>query len=86
MLFKRVLIAKLIIQIGLRAAIATDLYPNVSKNLHKTQVFIFYNKVQSPDQVADCLGTILSSRFILTTATCIELDTLKLKHAVITKV
>ena len=86
MLFKRVLIAKLIIQIGIRASIAIDLYPNVSKNLHKTQVFIFYDKVQSIDQVADCLGTILSPRFILTTAMCIELDTLKLKHAIITKV
>ena len=85
MLFKRVLIAKLIIQIGIRASIAIDLYPNVSKNLHKTQVFIFYDKVQSIDQVADCLGTILSPRFILTTAMCIELDTLKLKHAFITK-
>ena len=85
MLFKRVLIAKLIIQIGLRVSIAIDLYPNVSKKLHKTQVFIFYDKVQSLDQVADCLGTILSPRFILTTAMCIELDTLKLKNAVITK-
>ena len=86
MLFKRVLIAKLIIQIGLRVSIAIDLYPNVSKKLHKTQVFIFYDKVQSLDQVADCLGTILSPRFILTTAMCIELDPLKLKHAVITNV
>ena len=86
MLFKRVLIAKLIIQIGLRVSIAIDLYPNVSKNLHKTQVFIFYKKAQSLDQVADCLGTILSPRFILTTAMCIELDNLKFKHAVITKI
>ena len=85
MLFKRFLIAKLIIQFGLRISIAIDLYPNVSKNIHKTQVFIFYDKVQSTDQVADCLGTILSPRFILTTAMCIELDTLKLKNAVITK-
>ena len=85
MLFKRVLIAKLILQIGIKASIAIDLYPNVSKNLHKTQVFIFYNKAQSLDQVADCLGTILSPRFILTTAMCIELDTLKLKNAVITR-
>ena len=86
MLFKRFLIAKLIIQFGLRISIAIDLYPNVSKNIHKTQVFIFYDKVKSTDQVADCLGTILSPRFILTTAMCIELDTLKLKNAVITKV
>ena len=88
MLFKRFLIAKLIIQIGLRISIAISENSElsyVSKNWHKTQVFIFYRKAHSIDQVADCLGTILSPRFILTTAMCIELDTLKLKNAVITK-
>ena len=88
MLFKRTLIAKLVIQIGLRVSIVISENSElsyVSKILHKTQVFIFYDKVKSLDQVADCLGTILSPRFILTTAMCIELDILKLNHAVITK-
>ena len=84
---KRAMIATLIILLRVSIAISEDSELSyVSKNLHKTQVFIFYDRAHSLDQVADCLGTILSPRFILTTAMCIETDILKLNHAVITKV
>ena len=87
MLFKQLLIAKLIIEIGLTMSMTPSEKAElsyVSRNWHKTQVFIFYDKEHSLDQVADCLGTILSPRFILTTAMCIALDIFKLQHAVIT--
>jgi hypothetical protein len=87
MLFKQLLITKLIIEIGLTMSMTPSEKSElsyVSKNWHKTQVFIFYDKKHSLDQVADCLGTILSPRFILTTAMCIALDIFELQHAVIT--
>ena len=87
MLFKHLLIAKLIVEIGLTMSMTPSEKAElsyVSRNWHKTQVFIFYDKEHSLDQVADCLGTILSPRFILTTAMCIALDIYKLQHAVIT--
>ena len=88
MLFKRALIAKLFIQIGLVSVTISkpSEHTYVSENWHKTQVFISYDIKTSNEQIIDCIGTILSPRFILTTAMCIELDSLKLKHAVITKV
>ena len=87
MLLKRAMIAKLIILLRVSIAISEDSELSyVSKNLHKTQVFIFYDRAHSLDQVADCLGTILSPRFILTTAMCIKNNILTLNHAVITKV
>ena len=92
MLFKRVLIAKLIIQIGFMVslAISEDLELSyVSENWHKTQVFIFYHVEHSNKHFVDCVGTILSPRFILTTATCIGSYVGPLpefQHAVVRKV
>ena len=90
MMFKRV--AKLIIQIVFLVSITISKKSEqryVSENWHKTQVFIFYNKEHSNEQIADCLGTILSPRFILTTASCIALSvgtSPSLQHAVITRI
>ena len=90
MMFKRV--AKLIIQIVFLVSIAISKKSEqryVSENWHKTQVFIFYNKEQSNEQIADCLGTILSPRFILTTASCIALSvgtSPSLQHSVVTRI
>ena len=56
MLFKQFLIAELIIEIGLTMSLAPSEKPElsyVSRNWHKTQVFIFYDKEHSLDQVAD---------------------------------
>ena len=92
MLFKKVLIAKVIILIALMVSITmaeNSEQSYVSKNWHKTQVFIFYNSEHSNEQNVDCLGTVLSPRFILTTATCIALSvgtSPNLQHAVITKI
>ena len=92
MLFKRVLLTKLIIQIGLMVSITNTEKSEkdiVSENWHKTQVFIFYNKEHSIEHIVDCLGTILSPRFILTTATCIALSvgtSPNLQHAVVAKI
>ena len=72
MLFKKILLTKLIIQIGIMISITNTEKSEkniASENWHKTQVFIFYNKEHSNKQIVDCLGTILSPRFILTTAT-----------------
>ena len=91
MLFKRTLIAKLIIQIGLVSVTISEPseHSYVSENWHKTQVFISYDIKTSNEQTIDCIGTILSPRFILTTATCIHLSVAtspNLKDAVITKI
>ena len=75
MMFERV--AKLIIQFVFLVSITISKKSEqryVSENWHKTQVFIFYNKEHSNEQIANCLGTILSPRFILTTASCIALS------------
>ena len=61
----------------------------MSENWHKTQVFISYDINTSNEQIIDCIGTILSPRFILTTATCIHLSVAtspNLKDAVVTKI
>ena len=91
MLFKRTLIAKIIIQIGLVSVTISEPseHSYVSKNWHKTQVFISYDINTSNEQIVDCIGTILSPRFILTTATCIHLSVVtfpNLKDAVVTKI
>ena len=91
MLFKRTLIAKLIIQIGLVSVTISEPseHSYVSKNWHKAQVFISYDIKTSNEQIIDCIGTILSPRFILTTATCIQLSFAivpNLKDAVVTKI
>ena len=90
MMFERV--AKLIIQFVFLVSITISKKSEqryVSENWHKTQVFIFYNKEHSNEPIADCLGTILSPRFILTTASCIGLSvgtSPSLQHAVVTKI
>ena len=91
MLLKTILITKIIVQIGLVFGTISEKseHSYVSQNWHKTQVFIFYNKEHSNEQIADCLGTILSPRFILTTASCIALSvgtSPSLQHAVITRI
>ena len=90
MMFERV--AKLIIQIVFLVSITISKKSEqryVSENWHKTQVFIFYNKEHSNEHIADCLGTILSPRFILTTASCIALSvgtSPSLQHAIVTRI
>ena len=85
-------VAKLIIQIVFLVSITISKKSEqkyVSENWHKTQVFIFYNKEHSNEQIADCLGTILSPRFILTTASCIGLSvgtSPSLQHAVVSRI
>ena len=91
MLFKRTLIAKLIIQIRLVSITISEPLEHsyVSKNWHKTQVFISYDIKTSNEQIIDCIGTILSPRFILTIATCIHQSVTivpNLKGAVVTKI
>ena len=92
MLLKTILITKIIIQIGLVFGYQMSEkseHSYVSQNWHKTQVFISYNIKHSNQQIVDCIGTILSPRFILTTATCIELSVAtspNLQDAVVTKI
>ena len=85
MLSRNLFMAKLLFQIGI--AIAGNINPkeqkNVSKNWHKTQVFIYYNKQHFVNYQMDCLGTILSTRFILTAATCILNSEVRLKEVII---
>ena len=91
MLLKTILITKIIVQVGLVFGTISEKseLSYVSQNWHKTQVFISYNIQHSNEQIVDCIGTILSTRFILTTATCIELSVAtspNLQDAVITKI
>ena len=92
MLLKTILITKVIVQIGLvlgyRLSEKSE-HSYVSQNWHKTQVFISYNIKHSNQQIVDCIGTLLSPRFILTTATCIALSvgtSPNLQNAVVTKI
>ena len=55
----------------------------VSQNWQRTQGFIYYNKANFDEDHLDCLGTILSRRFILTAATCIFNSDVHLKNAII---
>ena len=91
MLLKTILITKVIVQIGLVFGTISEKseHSYVSQNWHKTQVFISYDLTHSNQQIVDCIGTILSPRFILTTATCIELSVAtspNLQDAVVTKI
>ena len=91
MLLKTILITKVIVQIGLVFGTISEKseHSYVSQNWHKTQVFISYDIKHSNEQIVDCIGTILSTRFILTTATCIELSVAtspNLQDAVVTKI
>ena len=92
MILKTILITKIIVQIGLVFGYQMSEkseHSYVSQNWHKTQVFISYNIKHSNQQIVDCIGTILSPRFILTTATCIELSVAtspNLQDAFVTKI
>ena len=91
MLLKTILITKIIVQVGLVFGTISEKseLSYVSQNWHKTQVFISYNIKHSNQQIVDCIGTILSPRFILTTATCIELSVAtspNLQDAFVTKI
>ena len=81
MLPKILFIAKLLIQIGLVAT--GNIKDNVSKTWHRTQVFIYYNKANFDEDHLDCLGTILSHRFILTAATCVMNSDVPLSNAIV---
>ena len=80
MLPKVLFILNVLIQTGLSSVPLKKLLPSltineeektVSKNWQRTQVFIYYNKENFDQDHLDCLGTILSRRFILTAATCV---------------
>ena len=81
MLPKILFIAKVLIQIGLVAT--GNVKDNVSKTWHRTQVFIYYNKANFDEDHLDCLGTILSRRFILTAATCVMNSDVPLSNAIV---
>ena len=55
----------------------------VSENWHRTQVFIYYNKANFDKDRLNCLGTILSCRFILTAATCVLNSNVPLKNVIL---
>ena len=81
MLPKILFIAKVLIQIGLVAT--GNVKDNVSKTWHRTQVFIYYNKANFDEDHLDCLGTILSRKFILTAATCVMNSDVHLSNAIV---
>ena len=81
---KKLFIAKILIQIGIAIA-ANDVQhkETVSKNWHKTQVFIYYDYWRFMGDKLDCLGTILTRKFILTASTCILNSDLPLEDAIV---
>ena len=81
MLPKILFIAKVLIQISL--VTTGNVKDNVSKTWHRTQVFIYYNKANFDEDHLDCLGTILSHRFILTAATCVMNSDVPLSNAIV---
>ena len=81
MLPKILFIAKVLIQISL--VTTGNVKDNVSKTWHRTQVFIYYNKANFDEDHLDCLGTILSRRFILTAATCVMNSDVPLSNAIV---
>ena len=93
MLTKNLFIAKILVQIGVAIA-ANDVqyketiaekskHKYVSKNWHKTQVFIYYDYWRFLEDKLDCLGTILTRRYILTAATCVLNSDVLLKDAIV---
>ena len=89
MLTKNLFIAKILVQIGVAIASNVNLKDNdkhketVSKNWHKTQVFIYYDYWRFLEDKLDCLGTILTRRYILTAATCVLNSDIPLKDAIV---
>ena len=89
MLTKNLFIAKILVQIGVAIASNVNLKDNdkhketVSKNWHKTQVFIYYDYWRFLEDKLDCLGTILTRRYILTAATCVLNSDVPLKDAIV---
>ena len=87
MLANILFIINVLIQTGLsaltRPALTINQEKAVSQNWHRTQGFIYYNKANFDEDHLDCLGTILSRRFILTAATCIFNSNVHLRNAII---
>ena len=55
----------------------------VSKNWHKTQVFIYYDYRRFIKDKLDCLGSILTRRFILMAAACVLNSDIHLEDAIV---
>ena len=93
MLTNNSFIAKILVQIGVAIAANNVQYKEtiaekskhsyVSKNWHKTQVFIYYDYWRFLEDKLDCLGTILTRRYILTAATCVLNSDVLLKDAIV---
>ena len=89
MLSKNSLIAKLLIQVVVTITVTVNVKANdeqlktVSRNWYKTQVFIYYDYSRFMEDNLDCLGTILTRKFILTTASCIFNSDVPLKNAIV---
>ena len=89
MLSKKLFIAKILIQIGVAIAVILKIKGNddqintVSRNWHKTQVFIYYDYSRFMEDKLNCLGTVLTRRFILTTSSCVFNSDVPLKDAIV---
>ena len=89
MLSKNLFIAKILVQIGVAIAVIVNIKGNddqintVSRNWHKTQVFIYYDYSRFMEDKLNCLGTVLTRRFILTAASCVFNSDVPLKDAIV---
>ena len=89
MLSKKLFIAKILIQFGVAIAVIVNIKGNdmqlntVAKKWEKTQVFIYYDHSRLMEDKLDCLGTILTPRFILTTSSCVFNSDVPLKDAIV---
>ena len=89
MLSKKLFIAKILIQIGVAIAVILKIKGNddqintVSRNWHKTQVFIYYDYSRFKEDKLNCLGTVLTHRCILTTASCVFNSDVPLNDAIV---